>query len=377
VKRPDRNAVIILALESDLHADSVAYQLVQTGARVIRIDPTVDRSLPKEVTILHDPGRGICAAIELPKKGRLTVDEIAGILCRFAIEKLVPFEGDSPLEQFARGEELAAFLGFLRLVSPQRWINDPWAEARADCKILQAQAAHAVGLRVPAFAISSQYSALAAFAAGRTGGAVIKPLSDTPLAKTSAGFVDIAGLATHSFHAPYATDFSSLADEEAQNVDLTPSLVQARIDKSFDIRATVVDAEIFSAAMPTLPDSPVDFRRSASIEAQPFDLPDRVKQQLVKLVAGLGLRFASCDLVADRQGEIHFLESNVSGNWLWTERDAGLPVSQALAKALVRGGRSMDKPSDPNLVNHVQGCGNDVLGIDGLELLASGLREAR
>jgi hypothetical protein len=336
-----RQPVLVIALESDLHADSVVHQLLKLGAPVTRIDPTSDRSLPNTVTIRF---RDRCQAeYDFGTDGRLSSDEVTGVLCRFALEKLVPAEG-SPLEQFSRAEEIAAFLAFLRLIDSHKWINDPWREARADCRILQAQKAREAGLTAPPFLVSSHYSSLVRFAESQPGGCVIKPISDAALARINGEFVEPSRLRTGQFQAPYAADFTGLSGEEAERVDPTPSLVQARIRKKLDIRATVVDDQVFAAAMPCGPDDPVDFRRSARASAVPFSLPEGIEGALVELVSSLGLRFASCDLVEDESGDLHFLESNVSGNWLWTELDANLAISRALAIALQNSTTSLSKP---------------------------------
>ena len=157
-----RGPVLVLALESDLHADAVVHELGRLGVHVVRIDPTVDRSLPKGVRVRYEDGPE--AEYEFAHAESLRFGEVTGILCRFAVDGLIP-AGSDPLQQFSRSEEIAAFLAPLRMTDCQRWVNDPWCEARADCRILQAHQAHLVGLRVPPFIVSSRYSDLVEFSA--------------------------------------------------------------------------------------------------------------------------------------------------------------------------------------------------------------------
>jgi hypothetical protein len=325
--------VLILALESDLHADAVVHELVKLGVRVVRIDPTVDRSLPKNVRVLYEDGAE--ADYEFAPGERLRFAEVAGILCRFAVDRLVP-AGEDPLRQFSRSEEIAAFLAPLRMTDRQRWINDPWCEGRADCRILQAHQARKVGLRVPPFVVSSRYSDLVEFSAERRDGSIIKPISDAALARVNGSYVEPGKLDTDRFLAPYAAVFEPLPMEDVPGIDMTPSMVQARVRKKLDVRATVIDGEVFSAAMPVGANAPLDFRISRDIQVEPFELPEDVNRSLVSLVAALELRFASCDLLVDVDGGIHFLEANVSGNWLWTELGADLPIAKSIAEALLR-----------------------------------------
>jgi hypothetical protein len=326
--------VLIIALESDLHADAIVHQLNSLGARVARIDPTVDRTLPKEVRIRF----GSCTQTEweFPNGERLCFSSLTGVLCRYAIDKLTPVES-SPLVQFSLSEELAAMLAPLRMIEPRRWINDPWLEARADCRILQAHEARLAGLSVPPFVVSSRYSDLIEFDSAQEHGSVIKPISDTPLALVGGKFVEPSSLKTGQFSAPYAAVFAPLDVANTPQVDGTPSLLQARVRKKLDVRATVVDSRVFAAAMPVEPGAPVDFRIAADTQAVPCSLPEGIQRSLVTLVATLRLRFASCDLVVDANEQIYFLEANVSGNWLWTETGANLAISRTIAEALITG----------------------------------------
>jgi glutathione synthase/RimK-type ligase-like ATP-grasp enzyme len=65
------------------------------------------------------------------------------------------------------------------------------------------------------------------------------------------------------------------------------------------------------------------------------ELPPNVSHGLRHVVRRLGLRYASCDLLLDHDDRYHFLEANVSGNWLLTEATGQLPISRAIATALV------------------------------------------
>ena len=49
----------------------------------------------------------------------------------------------------------------------------------------------------------------------------------------------------------------------------------------------------------------------------------------------LGLAFGAVDLICTPAGEHVFLEVNPSGEWGMLERDLGLPISEAIAEALL------------------------------------------
>lgn len=327
-------SVLVLALQSDLHADVVVDAVVTSGVRVVRVDPTEASGIPSQIRLGNAPLTG---RMRFRDEAPLDMAGVRGVLCRFAVDALVPAATASPLERFAQAEHLSAFQAGLRAIPRERWINDPWREAHADCRIHQARLAAAVGLTVPPFVVSTDYDDLCAFAAHH-GDCVIKPLSDSPLARVDGRFVAPEHLHTADFVAPYAAAFAPLSEGARRSVDGTPSLLQARVDKIADVRATVVDDDVYAGIMYRMAGDPVDIRQKRDPGVQSLQLPVAVADQLVTLVRRLEVRFASCDLVMDASGAYHFLEANVAGNWLWAEPPDRMPVADRLAAALVRGG---------------------------------------
>ena len=49
----------------------------------------------------------------------------------------------------------------------------------------------------------------------------------------------------------------------------------------------------------------------------------------------LGFRFGAIDMILNTNGEYVFLEINPGGQWLFVEIHAGLPISDAIADALI------------------------------------------
>lgn len=308
----------------------MVYHLLERGVEVFRIDPTVDGTLPQCVSVSSGPPvRAVYDFVGKP----INPLECSGVLCRFALESLVA-SSDDPLINFTQSESLTAFLAPLRMIESSRWINDPWAESRADCKILQAQIAERLGLKIPDFIISSNYDDILAFYKEH-GGAVIKSLSDSPLARVKGEYVAAEKLFTDDFSAPYTAVFKPLGDDEVKRLDGTPMFLQQAIEKQADIRATVIDGKVFAAEMPFCEGAQIDFRLNSNKVIRKYELPADIEERLARLVRELGVRFASCDLALSEDGDIYFLEANVQGNYLWTEQGAGLPISKSVAEALV------------------------------------------
>lgn len=324
--------VLVIALNSDIHADAVVNQLHKQNCNVVRIDPTVDSSLPSKICITSDANYN--AVYKFENGECLDVKNIDGIFCRFAIDSLGISEAQNALQRFATTEQIAAFLAPLRLINSNKWINDPWIEARVDCRIFQSCIARSLGLNVPDFIVSTSYNDLISFHSHNQN-VVIKALSDSPLAQVGQEFIPHELLKTDDFYAPYTVEFNPITNREILSIDDTPTLLQVKISKKSDIRVTIVDRQVFAAEIPYEHGAPLDFRRNANAIVQPFKLPKKIERCLVKLISILKIRFASCDLVLDENGKYYFLEANVEGNWLWTEISGGLPISSAIANALL------------------------------------------
>lgn len=324
-------AVIIIALESDYHADSVVHNLAKKDIRVIRIDPTVDTKLP--ASMLINCGSNFKSSFTFSDGKTIDFNQVTGVYCRFALETLIPSQNNNAQKFFTDSEGLAAFLAPLRGIDSSKWVNDPWLEARSDCRILQSNLAISLGLSVPRFIVSNSYSELLGFY-NKHSDLIIKSISDAPLAQINNEFVVPEKIGHRKFKAPYTTDFEPTYISDPDSIDNTPSLLQVKINKKADIRSTIIDDKIFSALMPYTSGEPVDFRRNKSIKLEAFELPISINNKLIQLSKLMRIRFASCDLVLDQDDNYHFLEANLQGNWLWTEQGANLRISEAIAAAL-------------------------------------------
>jgi hypothetical protein len=325
--------ILVIALQSDIHADAVVYYLNKKGIEVFRIDPTLDADLPQRIGVIYGPH--FKAYYEFQENRIIDLLECNGILCRFAIDSLIATSED-PLVNFSASESLCAFLAPLRMIDSSCWINDPWKENKIDCKVFQSKIAQDVGLKTPEFIISSKYHDLLAFY-NEYKNVIIKPLTDTPLALVDGKFIKQKNLSTNDFSAPYTAKFAPIKNCDLKDIDDTPAFLQREIIKKSDIRATIIDNKIFAVEIPYIKGNPIDFRLNKNKLIREYSLQNSMKEKLIELARRLDLRFASCDLVLDNDNQISFLEANVQGNWLWTEINTNLNISENIADALING----------------------------------------
>jgi glutathione synthase/RimK-type ligase-like ATP-grasp enzyme len=65
-------------------------------------------------------------------------------------------------------------------------------------------------------------------------------------------------------------------------------------------------------------------------------LPKEIAQPLTLLMNKLGLSYGAVDLIRTPAGDHVFLEVNSGGEWGMLERDLEYPISDALARALLK-----------------------------------------
>jgi glutathione synthase/RimK-type ligase-like ATP-grasp enzyme len=258
------------------------------------------------------------------------IDDVTGVHCRFALEKGVDIPIATPVAEFAMREHHAALSGLLRCVDRRRWINFPFDEGAADGKIASLRAAARHGLNVPPFIVTSDARAIERFGALH-GEVVIKPLSDASIALQEGRFVTMPEFAAYS--APYSAAYDGSEDED--DVDETPTLVQARIAKRSDVRAVVVDDRIIATAVPAIDGDPLDVRLVRCRPGTPHALPDALCARLRALHRALGLRFSAVDLIHGIDGQYFVVDINPQGNWLADDDETSRAITREIADALL------------------------------------------
>jgi glutathione synthase/RimK-type ligase-like ATP-grasp enzyme len=187
-------------------------------------------------------------------------------------------------------------------------------------KALQHRLARRVGLRVPETLVTNDPAAARAFVEANMARGVVRK-----------AFRNIAEAPRESF---------LLTPAELTQIDsvrYAPVIFQEYIPAGRDLRATVVDGEIFTAAFRSEPRYRVDYRAGiASAEVTSYRLPDDVADRLRELMARLGLIFGAVDFRVTPEGEHVFFEVNPAGEYLFVVDRTTLPIPQAIAAALER-----------------------------------------
>jgi hypothetical protein len=249
------------------------------------------------------------------------------------LHSVPPFSTASSLTGLEREvslrECIAFWEGVWKDVPTSRWLNTPASISAASNKLFQLKLATRLGINVPQWLVSNSSDAIAEFAAAH-GDVVLKSLSS--------GFIPY-GAESFKFYTRRATP--ALLDR-LSGANLSPVIVQNRVHKRYEVRATIVANEVYCSALDyeKIPDvtdyRELDLRAHREAFAKcPVSLADQVADASRKIAAEYGLRFAGLDWVVDLAGTPHFLEINPLPSFKWYELCGAGDISGALARALM------------------------------------------
>lgn len=301
--------ILIVAPEDDLHAQVVTERLRSRGRHVETLNTTWFPWRTRLTWSSNDVG------IRASGLSNIDLDQVTSVWWRrFRKPTPDPSITDPHVRRFCVSEATQALRGMFSSLACNI-INDPDAERRASLKLVQLDLAKKIGLRIPATIVSNSRAEILEFLA-RHEVAICKTIvCDYPHSVPTRQCIP--------------ADFAS---EDC--VALSPIIVQEQVNATLDIRVTVVGRAVFAAEL-RRPDTNenVDWRMTPSGWAR-HNLPDDVQSKLLQLLGCLGLATASVDLRLSADAGYVFLEVNPSGQFLFLEVDAGLPISDAFATLL-------------------------------------------
>lgn len=313
-RAPARQALIVTGPD-DAHAVAVAVHLAPLGLEPVRVELAALPGLGLSVAL----GGGRPARALLGQAGGPAIDPGACAAAWWRRPR-PPLPAGQLGEAAARlwtAEWTAALRGLARVVGG-RWVNDPARDEVAALKLVQLEAARAVGLPVPRTLVTNDLAAAGRFIRGCRRGAVAKSLGSTK-----------EGGYTRGVRQGEAWLAGRLAGG--------PAILQERVE-GLDLRVTAVGRRLFAmSADARAGGDPDDVRADwwkAAATARAETLPAALERGLLALVRRLGLRYAAIDLRRTRGGGYAFLEVNPEGQWLHAEAATGHPITAAVARLL-------------------------------------------
>jgi glutathione synthase/RimK-type ligase-like ATP-grasp enzyme len=234
---------------------------------------------------------------------------------------------DSSQYMHIRDEWSEAIEGFLAHIDPSRWINHPSANVAASHKIEQLSRALRFGLAVPNTLVTQDRQSLQQFWERCKGNVILKPLASGYISRQS-----------QEEDTLIYTNYLSESDIENPALSACPTLFQQAIQKTIDVRVTIVDSHVHAVSLvsPESESPTLDIRRDnmEGVKYAPIPIPDSVTKPLLSYLRSYNLRFAAVDFVLDSAGQWIFLEVNPNGQWAWLDLVGASDIAKLFIEVL-------------------------------------------
>ncbi|MDB4952278.1 MAG: gwsG [Gemmatimonadetes bacterium] len=271
--------------------------------------------------------------VRLSVDGRVLSGATVGAVWRrrwHQMQGLGPLPGTTPAVRQLAQRHLAAELhavsqSVFALMDEVPWLSRPLAVN----KVRALRLARRAGLEIPETLVTNSRAELLTFIDAHDG-VITKCASDGEM------FPDDQDR-TWALYTSVVTREDALALPEA----FFPSLVQAQVEKSCELRVFYLDGEcwpmaIFSQADPQ---TAVDFRVYNHVRPNrtvPYRLPAEVEAAIGRFMAAVGLETGSLDLIRTPEGRHVFLEVNPVGQFSMVGEPCNYPLFRRVAEYLMR-----------------------------------------
>jgi ATP-GRASP peptide maturase of grasp-with-spasm system len=242
------------------------------------------------------------------------------------------------------GREMRAITETLyHIFSAATWLTSP-SETRLS-KMAMLQLAAQSGLPVPSSLVTSRKASLQAFK-DRHERIVTKCIGD----------VEVFPHAGRSWGL-YTAELTQ-SDIDSAPESFFPTLVQERVDKSYEVRAFFLGAEFYSMAIFSQQDAQTreDFRRYNRVRPNrnvPYLLPSQTLAAARAFVKSAGLSTGSIDFLRKPDGQHVFLEVNPGGQFGFVSQQCNYLLEKHVARHLVYADRAGRDPSTSARICHV------------------------
>lgn len=322
--------ILILTQPFDPHADHVAQVLEARGAEFIRFDPA-DFPRRASLSIGYAPDGNLRSFLRVEDK-KIDLARLQSVWSRRPQSPVPHDEIQNPSVREFIARDCQAFVQDLWDALPCPWVpGHPAAIQRAQLKVSQLRVAAELGMELPPTLVTNSREEFLNFC-GENSGNIISKLVGPAFDRTIGAS---AGLCRY-------TEVVSKRDVGyAAALQYCPVILQAYVPKRVELRITVVGKKVFAAEIHSQQTNHTkyDWRRYdlSNTPHLPHNLPPEIEERCVRLTERLELCYGAIDMILTPDGRYVFLEINPSGQYLWIEENAGLPITAALCDLLMAG----------------------------------------
>lgn len=316
------NKILILTNKEDIHTDLVIRELRRRDKQVIRLHPD---EFPTRIRMSYQNN---LVKITI-SDAQITFDssEIQSVWYRRPRVPVIDSCVTNPVDrEFACRESEHFIENFYVLLENCRWMNPLFAGRRARNKLLQMQIGRQYGFLFPKTIVTNDPVEARTFIESCTDGAVYKSVR-----------VGLLHEPDRSSRLIFTTKLKKTDMKRLEEIRFAPCTFQEYVQKDVEIRATVVEKEVFACAIHSqeLPHTSVDWRHGGA-RFESWILPDNIRERLISMTYALGLVFGAFDLILTKDGRYVMLEVNPNGQWAFVEGLVHLPISRAITDYLAK-----------------------------------------
>lgn len=314
-----KKIVLVVTNEKDVHADAVISVFNQRNIPFVRFH--TDAFPLKNKLVLELPD--LKNSMIFSNNNAISLSEIGSVWYRRPKDPVISAAISNPeYRNIAISESKVALENVWRILERMGvlFINSPDAIEVSNSKLLQLQIAQGIGFETPISLISNDPKYCLDF-----------------FEKNKEIIVKAMRQPRYGDAVIYTNKVSKKSLSNIGSVALSPTYFQSYIPKKLELRITVIGNNVFSVAIDSQnhEQTMVDWRRNVRLaKHSPFSLPKQISDQCVSLVKNLNLSFGAIDMIITPDDRFVFLEINPNGQWLWVEREAGLPIADSIATLL-------------------------------------------
>jgi len=318
--------LLIVTNRQDQTADFLILELKNRRADYIRFNT---EDFPRTILMNWRMKDGLIDGYFVFPKRRVNLNEITSIWYRRPVSPIPDSEiTDREIQDFVIEESRVGLEGLWRTLTCF-WVSNPDNIRIAENKLYQLKVATQLGFDVWPTLVTNDAISASNFYTESKGDVVYKPLKKGRLIKDGKLSLIFTNL------------ISTNTTNKFDSVHYAPSLLQKYINKSVELRVTVIGQKVFAVAIESQlnQDSMHDWRRAQNnLPHKPFVLPIDIETKCKNLVKMLGLEFGAIDLILTPDNEYVFVEINPNGQWAWIQQLCPeIPMRETLADLLMRG----------------------------------------
>jgi len=318
--------ILIVTNRLDSHSDIVIEKLHARGIPFYRLNT---EDFPQRINLSIQGNTCGDEILFDTDHGLIEFGSVTSIWYRRPEPNIVSPEIVNPQSRkLAQEESETTFVWMWDLLGNKLWMNHPRNNRLAMSKLDQSRFSKQNGVRIPKYLITNN----------PLNARIFYEQNEKIAVKQISRFVPIRD----GNHGLIYTNLLLPEDEaDLDTISYAPVFFQEYIEKSFELRITVVGDEVYACKIDSQNSrqTMIDWRHYDfdNVPHSSYSLPNEIEEFCRKLLRHFHLNYGAIDMIVTPEGEFVFLEINPNGQWGWIENLTNLPISDSIIKFLLNG----------------------------------------